>query len=213
MTAAESICSNVSGSVICTEPLYEFAFPRPVPIVVISVLYPFTSSRTIFSKASATSVVFSRGVPIGIVMLSVTESSLPFGIIFICIVGISAIAITRRQHAITRVIALFESADLRSFLYTRVTAAIAFSKLPYINRRILFVTGFSALFESGRNTPARTGTRKMATKSEDKSAITIVKIIPLNICPIIPSSLMYRRKGTNTQIVVRFPEITDITIS
>ena len=75
------------------------------------------------------------------------------------------------------------------------------------------MTGFSFLFVSGKNLPARTGTRKIATKSEETSAITTVKMIPLNICPIIPKSLMKNKNGMNTQIVVRFPEITDIIIS
>ena len=74
-------------------------------------------------------------------------------------------------------------------------------------------TGFSFLFVSGKKTPARTGTRKIATKSEETRAMTTVKMMPLNICPIMPSSLMKKRKGMKTQIVVRFPETTDIIIS
>ena len=66
---------------------------------------------------------------------------------------------------------------------------------------------------SGKNLPARTGTRKIATKSEETSAITTVKMIPLNICPIIPRFFIKKRNGMNTQIVVRLPETTDMTIS
>ena len=87
------------------------------------------------------------------------------------------------------------------------------SKNPYIAFNTGFVTGFSLRFESGRNFPARTGTRKIATSREETRAITIVKIAALNICPINPRSLIKKMNGRNTQIVVRLPEITDISIS
>ena len=38
-------------------------------------------------------------------------------------------------------------------------------------------------------------------------------MIPLNICPIIPKSEIKKRKGMKTQIVVRFPEITEVMTS
>ena len=53
----------------------------------------------------------------------------------------------------------------------------------------------------------------MATSREETRAITIVKIAPLNIWPIKPKSFIKKTKGINTQIVVRLPEITDMSIS
>ncbi len=66
-----------------------------------------------FSKATATVFVSESGVPMGIVMFSVTESSLPFGIMFTRIVGIMANAITSRHSDTTTVTALLSSAARR----------------------------------------------------------------------------------------------------
>ena len=66
---------------------------------------------------------------------------------------------------------------------------------------------------SGRKKPASTGTRNTATKSDETSDMTTVKIMPLNSWPIMPRSFRKKRKGTKTQMVVRLPEKTDMSIS
>ena len=65
------------------------------------------------SNASATRLVSLRGVPIGIVIFKVTESSRPLGIMLIFNVGMREIETTRRQTAITIVGSLFSRATLR----------------------------------------------------------------------------------------------------
>ncbi len=89
----------------------------------------------------------------------------------------------------------------------------AFVNIPYKALKKRDLTGFSFLFVIGRKCPAKTGTRKIATNKLLTRAITIVKIIPLNICPINPKSFIKKRNGINTQIVVRFPDTTERIIS
>ncbi len=52
----------------------------------------------------------------------------------------------------------------------------------------MLLSGFSLRFVSGKKCPASTGTRKIATKRLLTSAMTMVNMSPLNICPIMPKS-------------------------
>lgn len=73
--------------------------------------------------------------------------------------------------------------------------------------------GCSARVTTGRYLLESTGTRNTATIQLATSEMTMVKMAPRNMMPIIPSWRLYMSMGTKTTIVVRFEALIGASIS
>ncbi len=74
-----------------------------------------------------------------------------------------------------------------------------------IRIRMRFFSGFFNSVSSGIHFPARTGTKREATRRLETSAMTMVKIMSCANLPNHAKAVFEKNERTKTQIVVRFP--------